>query len=177
MSRFGLVAINMIVTVVLLAGLELFASAFVTLPRAHMLRSWRLDHQYKPNTSRVSTLYIADNPDFPDPYLHAYNAQGWLEHDDVPREKPAGTFRIFYLGDSFTAGTLPMDQSVPSRVERALNTLVRDGRHVEVINTGTESYSPIVYYILYRFVLREYEPNLIVINVDMTDDLNDWIYQ
>ncbi len=171
------VGVNVGLTLAMLAALELAASLVVSLPRAHMQYSWRLNHHFRPNFSRVEDLWVADNPDFPEPYVHAYNAQGWLEPYDVSVDKPEGTYRVFYLGDSFTAGTVRMDGSVPSLVERALAERGDAGPTVEVINTGTESYSPIIHYVLVRYVLMEYDPDLIIMNVDMTDDLDDWKYQ
>jgi len=47
----------------------------------------------------------------------------------------------------------------------------------EVINTGTSSYSPTLIYLLLRHVVVQYSPDLIIINVDMTDDFDDWKYR
>ncbi len=47
----------------------------------------------------------------------------------------------------------------------------------EVINTGTASYSPVIYYILLRHYLLPYEPDLVVLAVDMTDDYDDHVYR
>ena len=171
------VGINAGVVIVLMTLLELAASLFVSLPRAHLLTSWRINHHYKPGASRVEEVWVADNPDFAVPYTHRYNAQGWLEDYDVEREKPEGVYRIFYLGDSFTAGTVRMDGSVPSLVESKLNLRAPAGARIEVINAATESYSPLIHYVLVRYVLLDYQPDLIVMDVDMTDDLDDWKYQ
>jgi lysophospholipase L1-like esterase len=132
---------------------------------------------WKPNSERVHDEWIKDNPDFPKPYKHVYNRQGWIEDYDIELAKPPNTYRIFYLGDSFTEGTLAMDQSIPSVVEQKLNELAQ-GKDIqfEVINTGTTSYSPTIFYVLTRYVLMDYAPDLIVVNVDMTDDFDDWKY-
>jgi lysophospholipase L1-like esterase len=70
-----------------------------------------------------------------------------------------------------------MDQSVPSIVERYLNDRA-SGKALsfEVVNTGTSSYSPTIFYVLVRYVLMDYSPDLIVVVVDMTDDFDDWKY-
>ena len=137
-----------------------------------------LNHTWKPNSSKLHKEWIPANPDFPNPYIHYYNNQGWLEKYDVTMEKRPGVYRIFYLGDSFTEGTVPMDQSVPSLVEQRLNDLSK-GMHLkfEVINTGTNSYSPVLMYLLLRHVVAQYSPDLIIVNVDMTDDFDDWKYR
>src|SRR5262249_10327984 len=99
-----------------------------------------------------------------------------MDHD-VTVAKPKGTFRIFYVGDSFIQGTVPMDQSVPSRVQQALEPAFRSrGRSLEVVNTGTWSYSPTIYYVLLRYYLLDYTPDLVVLPVDMTADYDDWKY-
>ncbi len=110
-------------------------------------------------------------------YLHHYNAQAWLETYDVEADKPDGTYRVFYLGDSFTEGTCPMESSVPSRVEAGLEARAAEGWRFEVINTGTSSYAPVLYDILARRVLVDYDPDLLVIDVDMTDVFDDFLYR
>ncbi|MFO7870502.1 MAG: hypothetical protein R6V03_03615 [Kiritimatiellia bacterium] len=175
--RAVLVGINIFVFVLLIAAAESICSLFAARPWDHVVPSWRLNHRWKPNSSSVHSEWAAGNPEFPEPYVHVYNAQGWLEKYDVRKKKPAGTFRIFYVGDSFTEGTVPMDASVPSLIEKRLESeYAGDDVEFEVINTGTMSYSPAIYYVLVRYVLAEYSPDLIVVNVDMTDVFDDWKY-
>ena len=72
-----------------------------------------------------------------------------------------------------------MDQNVPSLVEAELNKLSKEREanvHFEVINTGTMSYSPLILYVLLRRVVLDYSPDLVVVQVDMTDDFDDWKY-
>ena len=95
---------------------------------------------------------------------------------DIKKTKPDNTYRIFYIGDSFTEGTVGMKQSVPSIVEKSLNSKNSDTKF-EVINTGTASYSPSIFYILVRYYLSEYSPDLLVLNVDMTDMYDDFRYR
>jgi hypothetical protein len=110
-------------------------------------------------------------------YTHTYNSQAWVEAQDIQQAKPPGTFRVFYLGDSFTECTCPMEQSVPRRVETALRPyFLQKNMAVEVVNTGTASYAPSLYYLVLKEILP-YEPDLIVIDVDLTDVFDDWIYR
>lgn len=172
-----LAAANLVLLALALAALELVASRFVERPEANLVSSFRLNHVWKPNSRLVHREWVRNNPRFPKPYVHTYNAQGWLDDEDVPREKPPGTFRIFYVGDSFVEGTAPMGASMPSRVERGLNERARGtGVRFQVVNTGTLSYSPLIAYVLIRYVLLDYQPDLVVVNVDMTDDYDDWKY-
>jgi hypothetical protein len=70
-----------------------------------------------------------------------------------------------------------MEQSVPRRVEAALRPyFLQKNMAVEVVNTGTASYAPSLYYLVLKDILP-YEPDLIVINVDLTDVFDDWIYR
>lgn len=163
--------------VLLIVVLELAMSHVATRPVDHLAKHPRLHHTWRPNGKQEHREWMERNPDYPEPYTHHYNAQGWLEAYDVAPEKPAGTYRIFYVGDSFTEGTVPMSQSVPSLVETYLSSLaLPEPLTFEVINTGTSSYSPILYYILVRYFLIDFAPDLIVVSVDMTDVFDDAKY-
>lgn len=176
MVRYGVVLV--VATAGLLLLLELGASFFVQLPSASVVADARLNHTWPPNEVAEHHEWVADNPEFPEPYVHRYNAQGWIEAYDVSPVKPPGTWRIFYVGDSFTEGCVPMDESVASRLERHLNErLASGGTRFEVVNTGTASYSPLIYYVLIRYFIQPYAPDVIVINVDMTDPYDDWKYR
>lgn len=172
-----MVAVNILLFVMLVAGIEFISSFFVDTLGGNLITVYRLNHMWHPNTERVHLEWTSGNPEFSEPFTHVYNSQGWLETYDIDPVKPSDTYRIFYLGDSFTEGTLPMDQSVPSVVEQKINELSA-GKDIqfEVINTGTASYSPTIFYVLTRYVLMDYAPDLIVVNVDMTDDFDDWKY-
>jgi hypothetical protein len=177
-ARFSaIVVVNILIFVLLIAAIEYVSSFFTNKVGNNLVTMYRINHTWKPNSQRVHNEWIKDNPDFPEPYTHVYNQQGWIEDYDITLTKPPQTYRIFYLGDSFTEGTVPMDQSLPSVVEQQLNEMA-EGKDIEfeVINTGTTSYSPTIFYILTRYVLLDYAPDLIVVNVDMTDDFDDWKY-
>jgi hypothetical protein len=160
--------------VVLVVLLELTARLTVGRP-AHVLgASWRLNHVYEPNSRIVADDFARSNPDFPEPYTCEFNAQGWRETRNVPLRKPKGTYRIFYVGDSFTEGTCQQDQAVPAIIGKRIADASRDKNlRIEVINAGSRSYSPILYYILIRYRLCAYRPDLVIVSVDMTDDADD----
>jgi hypothetical protein len=70
-----------------------------------------------------------------------------------------------------------MEQGVPRIVESALRPyFLQKNMTVEVVNTGTASYAPSLYYLVLREILP-YEPDLVVIDVDLTDVFDDWIYR
>ncbi|MEM7116352.1 MAG: hypothetical protein AAF614_28210 [Chloroflexota bacterium] len=181
-SRFAhvakIVVSNILVFIMLVVLIEFFASRAVSLPSENLIESWTFNHTWKPNSSYEHREWIATNPDFPDPYVHTYNRQGWVEAYDIAEAKPNNVYRIFYLGDSFVEGTAPMSQSMPSLVEQQLNEQSKaDGLTFEVINTGTASYSPLIYFVLTQHLIKSYEPDLIVVNVDMTDNFDEVKYR
>lgn len=109
---------------------------------------------------------------------HLYtNKQGWLEMYDVAEAKPGDTIRIFLLGDSNTEGVVNSPKKWADIVEQELNREWNPkGLKVEVINTGTSSYSPIIFYIMVREKIMPFSPDILVVNVDMTDVVNDYAY-
>jgi hypothetical protein len=100
------------------------------------------------------------------------NALGLRERDLVT-PKPAGVVRVLMLGDSFIeGGGFPEADTVPRRVESAL----RGGcPGLEVVNAGITSYSPILEYVLVREIGATLRPDLVVLNLDMTDVHDDLI--
>jgi hypothetical protein len=167
----------MLVLAVLVAVFEGASALLVPTAGDNLIADYYLNHTWRPNSEWEHNEWINANPDFSRPYRHHYNKQAWLEQYDVEKTKGPNVYRIFYLGDSFVEGTCPMDESVPSKVEARLNELARGMQLTfEVINTGTSSYSPTLYYLLARHRLMDYHPDLLVVNVDMTDCFDDWKY-
>ena len=160
-----------------LAGLvALEAAARLRAPKLSAVVSHPiLNHCWRPNFTRHISHWEHLGVK---PYVHHYNTQSWIDEDDIAREKPADTLRIFYLGDSFIEGSCPMDRNLPSLVEAALNRkFVSRGLTAQVINTGTTSYGPIQYYLLLKTSLLDYDPDLVVINLDMSDVYDDFLYR
>jgi hypothetical protein len=165
-------------TALLVAGVEYFFSLRATRSRDVIAPHARLNHVWPANTGRLNQGEGDRDSENAQPFFQYFNAQSWLEEYDVSLTKPTDTFRIFYVGDSFVEGATPMDRNLPSLVERKLSErFATSGTAFEVINTGTRSYSPILYYILIRYYLAEYDPDLIVLNIDMTDDFDDFKYR
>jgi lysophospholipase L1-like esterase len=109
-------------------------------------------------------------------YPLTINAQSWVETYDVIREKPPRVCRIFYVGDSTVQGVVAPEHKMVELVEKGLNAAGAEVRY-EVVNTGTSSYSFLLYYLLIKTQLLEYDPDLVVINIDMTDVVNDYVYR
>lgn len=165
-------------TAAVVGAAELLASRSVRLPGELQVRDVRLNHTWPPSSTSFHDEWVKNNPDFPTPYFHRYNRQAWIAHQDTELRKPPGMFRIFYVGDSFTESCVPMEESLPKRVEERLNQLYAgSGTRFETINTGTSSYSPSIEYVLIRSYILPYAPDLVVLNVDMTDDYDEWVYR
>lgn len=127
-----------------------------------------LNHRERPGSEVTHTWFArAGVP----PYVHRYNEHGWASPPIAA--KRAGTTRIFFLGDSFVQGTCPMERSMPSV---AGTRLTASGHDVEVVNAGTSSYSPVLYYLLAKTKVLALEPDVAVISVDMTDVFDDYLY-
>jgi hypothetical protein len=160
--------------VLVAAGVEAGLRAIDLPPRSNLVADPVLNHTWRPNTTYLHDYFVDRGVPA---YTHTYNSQAWLEAHDIQQAKPPGTFRVFYLGDSFTECTCPMDESVPRRVELALRPyFVQKGMKLEVVNTGTSSYAPSLYYLVLKKILP-YEPDLIVVDVDLTDVFDDWVYR
>src|SRR5712692_10500291 len=129
-------------------------------PHRYMTSDPVLHHRARPGASA-----IVAGTEF------SINALG-LRDREYGTPKPAGVFRILMLGDSFTeGGGLPSAETVAKRVERALNG-DRCGTY-EVVNAGVASYSPILEYLLLQRLAPVLQPDLVVVNFDMTDVHDD----
>ena len=174
----GTVVVVLLLLFISLGLLEFAGYLFADRPIDSVVNHPRLHHIWRPNGRQDHFEWTRSDPRYSEPYIHVYNGQGWIERYDIAKEKPSNVYRIFYLGDSFTEGTAPMEQSVPSIVEDALNKQQsRNAWRFEVVNTGTSSYSPLILYILARYYLADYSPDLLVVNVDMTDVYDDSRYR
>jgi lysophospholipase L1-like esterase len=88
------------------------------------------------------------------------NGQGLRDPERAYAAAP-GTFRILALGDSFVEGyTVPLDQTVTQRMERAL---ARPGCPVEVLNGGTSGYSTDQEYLFYQQEGARYSPAVVLL--------------
>ncbi len=128
-----------------------------------------LHHNWIPSTSML-------DDDRTVPYIHHVNKQAWVEEYDVSQKKPHGVYRIFMVGDSNTQGVVATTNKWVKIVERRLNE-ASSGVRYEVIDAGRSSYSPLLYYLEIKLQILTYHPDLVVINLDMTDVRDDAVYQ
>jgi len=125
------------------------------------IRSWRIHHEMRPGyqSAVVKT-----------------NSFG-LRSPEVSVPKPEGTFRILLLGDSFTFGMRVADDDLifARRLEAQLRKQYPSKR-IEVVNGGVLSYCPLLEYLEYRHYLHSLEPDLVVVNFDMSDVQDNLAY-
>ena len=116
---------------------------------------------------RSWTVHHAMRPGYEDSAV-TLNSFG-LRSPEVDVPKPTGTHRILLLGDSFTFGFKAADEDVfARRVEANLRQALGTDA-VEVVNAGVLSYCPLLEYLQYRHHLHALEPDLVILNFDMSD--------
>lgn len=116
---------------------------------------------------RSWTVHHALRPGYASPNVNT-NSMG-LRSPEVAVPKPEGTKRILLLGDSFTFGFRVLDkETFRYRLEQELRE--RSGMSgVEVVSAGVLSYCPLLEYLQYRHHLHVLQPDIVVLNFDMSD--------
>ena len=84
---------------------------------------------------------------------------------------------VIFLGDSFVWGSfLPVDQTIPAQFERLAQTQHPD-RGINAANFAWVSSSPILSYRLLKDIGPKYNPNIVILCIDMTDFSDDILYR
>lgn len=167
---FRLLFISIVWFVIFEFGARLFFGPPEQLPQ-NMTDDPILNHKWKPNTTITDRSHDI-------PFVLKINGQSFVEDHDISVKKPKNTIRIFYVGDSNVQGVVNKDKKMATLVGQMLNEkLTSNGKHIEVINAGTSSYAPSLYYLLIKNQLLKFSPDLIVVNVDMTDIRDDALYK
>lgn len=100
-----------------------------------------------------------------------------LRSPETSLQKPSGVYRILFLGDSFTHGYgVHADASFPSLVEKKLNEKFKGNPKIEVINSGVPNYSPLIEYLYLKNEGIQFDPDLVILEFDLTDFSNDYVY-
>lgn len=99
------------------------------------------------------------------------NSQG-LRDDEISQEKPAQSFRVLALGDSFTMGHgVNVEDSFVNLLENKLSQ--SSEKKVEVINGGVFGYSPLLDYLYLKKKGLAMKPDLVVLFFTLTDFWDD----
>ncbi len=134
------------------------------------LPSWKCHHALKPLKAAVRR-----NPDTHLPVEVRTNSLG-LRGPEVSLPKPGNVYRILYLGDDAVfASELPEEECFAKLIEQALPSA--EGRRYEVINAGIPGYCPLLSFLQFKHSLASLEPDLLILNLDMSDVADDHQYR
>jgi len=92
-------------------------------------------------------------------------------YPEIVIPKPAMTYRVIVIGDSFTEG-YKLQDTVAVKLEQELQT-DNSGLRYEILNCASSTYSPLLMYLRLRDHLMQIEPDAIIVNVDQTDIWDD----
>ncbi len=95
---------------------------------------------------------------------------GGFKDVEHPRNKPAGTYRIVALGDSFAFGSVPYEDNYLTLLGRRLST---EARPVEVVNMGVSGAGPQDYLALLLDEGLAYRPDLVLVSFFVGNDFTD----
>ena len=99
-----------------------------------------------------------------------------LRDREYSLETAWGVFRILMVGDSFTEGDGVEEYETFSKyLEQELNVL-GSRREYEVINSGCGSYSPLLEYLYLKTAGLRLDPDLVILNFDLSDVFDDIQY-
>ncbi len=128
-------------------------------------RYWKTHHENIPGS--VSFAETSE-------YNVTYRINGDGMRDDEVRPKEEYDMRILMLGDSFTFGQgVNKEETFSDVLEKKLNA---SGIHADVLNAGVVSYSPILEYVYLREKGLQYDPDIVIVNFDMSDVYDDKEY-
>jgi hypothetical protein len=166
------VAVLAIIACLAEIGLRVYDSATAQVTRRDLYdrglvcKSWFVHHTLKP-----SHAFIVKNPDTGERVRASINSLG-LRGAEPAIPKPPGTFRVLCLGDDSTfASGMPEAETFCSRLQTELAG--RLAPSVEVINAGVPDYCPLLSYLQFRHELLLLQPDLVVLNFDMSDVADD----
>lgn len=96
-----------------------------------------------------------------------------LRSPEVVNPKPQGTYRILFLGDSYTFGLgVKENEAFPRLIENYLNDNL-PGKKKEVINAGLPGVGPGYYYLFLKNNLTLIKPDMVVVAFFMQNDVID----
>jgi len=171
--------ISLLISLYLAEKLVKFASPQLTYNEAKKLspqifkKSELLPFELKPNTSVVTTGNT---------YEFTYNIRINLQGYRMPEfslEKPQDEFRVLMLGDSMTFGVgVGQDDNLTTQLEKRINEYLKDNKieskKVKIINAGfADGKSPDSYYLYLKTKGLDLEPDLIIVNNFVFNDISD----
>lgn len=163
-----LTTISMVVALLLLEGIVRIIEPREVMRYFFMQSDTLVHHSFLPGASgRYKTTEFDVG--------YTINAHG-LRDSERPLAKPAGTGRIMMLGDSFTEGDgVEYGETFSARLEAFLDTVPLPLRW-EVINAGVGSYSPLLEYLFLVHRGLALDPDVVIVNLDLSDVFDDLSY-
>ena len=107
--------------------------------------------------------------------IHGFrlNSRGFRTREYQTRRSEA--VRVVAIGDSFTYGAVPYEQTWPLVLEQRLEQAL--GREVEVISLGVPSVGPEFYWRLWQLEASRLRPDLVVLGFFVGNDLGEHVGQ
>ncbi len=143
------------------------------LPLVHSLTSIATFQTYHPVYGffhRAGAAGWIETPEFTT-YV-SFNSRGLREREIAP-DKPAGTYRVLVLGDSFVEGAqVPAEDTLTRRLEEILSDQM-SGRPVQVINAGNAGFGTAQELLFLEHDGVTYAPDLVVLVYFIDNDLPD----
>lgn len=135
-----------------------------------LVDSWLTHHGLKPSQSLETR-----NPDTMAAVRISTNSFG-LRGSEVAVPKPSNVYRIVCLGDeAVLAAELDQSDTFCAQLQELLQT--RTPMRVEVVNAGVPGYCPLLSYLQVRHSLLSLDPDLLILNFDMSDVSDDHRYR
>lgn len=104
---------------------------------------------------------------------YTINALGIRDREDMTAEKPAGTRRVTFLGDSVAFGLeVDLEETLVKQVERLLGQFTGQAGPVECLNLGVSGYSPLQEVALLEKKGLGFSPDLVVICYNLNDPMD-----
>jgi hypothetical protein len=99
-----------------------------------------------------------------------------LRSGELARDRPPGLKRILMLGDSFTEGNgVQQSETFSSRLQAKLDEAGLAERF-QIVNAGVGSYSPLLELLYLKTAGLELQPDLVILNLDLSDLHDDIQY-
>lgn len=139
-----------------------------------VVKSWTVHHELKPLQE------VRRKTDGNESIVVRTNSRG-LRGPDLEIPKPEGVYRIICLGDERVLGPhVGESETLSARLEKLLQHWTQKSgsrERVEVINAGVPDYCPLLSLLQYRHSLAAMQPNLVILNFDMSDVADDYHFR
>ena len=165
MSKSGVV---MFTTLLMLLTCEVATRMFARIPRDISQRDPIIGRRFEPGISEYIYNYEIDAP----VYLRT-NRFGF-RGAEFTEKKPLGVRRIAILGDSYTASmALPDEQTFCGQLQQVLNDSGKTASNWKVLNFGIFGSGTGQELALYRHLVREFHPDIVIVAFGNATDIRD----